>query len=508
MPDPGQVINSYLVSLGFSVDRNGMRRFQDALHDMAASVEKYTKSPLSGIGPMFLSTAGAIAGAIAGIGAATVGLLSHTANTDLSMQLFARRMFMSTNAARDMKMALDALGVSLEDVIFGPPELRERYQQLMADERRMGLGQNWEQQMRQIRDVQFQFTRMWLEAQRFAMYFAGDVSRALFGDKGDLEANLKQFNEKFIEKMPYLADQMANVVAPAMREFYEQILRPIGQWAADPKNLQKMIADIGAVGGAIVSVTKSAGDLITLFHNNWDAFKAIFGYGLGGAAVGGAVAGPVGAMVGAAAGAGAGWLQQYLDLKYPQDWTQAAQQGQFKLWALQAAAKYKIDPSMLMGVFGVESGTKWGWNPNAYNRESGAAGIGQFLPGTAAKYGLTNPFDPQANIAASAHYLSDLIRQYGGWDEALKHYGGWVTKDPSGYIGDVRKRAQSYGMFRDRDMADGFYSPMAYHPEVHVHVGSTSATPEQIAHAVRRELDEHDRSLALQINARTHNAYA
>ena len=38
----------------------------------------------------------------------------------------------------------------------------------------------------------------------------------------------------------------------------------------------------------------------------------------------------------------------------------------------------------------------------------------QFMPETAAKYGLTNPHDPRAAIDAAARYLRDLLRRFDG----------------------------------------------------------------------------------------------
>ena len=62
-----------------------------------------------------------------------------------------------------------------------------------------------------------------------------------------------------------------------------------------------------------------------------------------------------------------------------------------------------------------------GFDPNA-GSPAGAQGIAQFMPGTAASYGLTNPFDPVAAIDAQAHLMSDLLRQFGSPELALAAY--------------------------------------------------------------------------------------
>ncbi|HZK15220.1 MAG TPA: lytic transglycosylase domain-containing protein, partial [Solirubrobacterales bacterium] len=49
-------------------------------------------------------------------------------------------------------------------------------------------------------------------------------------------------------------------------------------------------------------------------------------------------------------------------------------------------------------------------------------GIAQFIPSTAAAYGLHDPFDPAAAIDAQAHLMSDLIAQFGSPQLALAAY--------------------------------------------------------------------------------------
>ena len=52
------------------------------------------------------------------------------------------------------------------------------------------------------------------------------------------------------------------------------------------------------------------------------------------------------------------------------------------------------------------------FNPFAVS-PAGAQGIAQFMPGTAAMYGLDDPFDAPAAIDAQAHLMSDLLEEFG-----------------------------------------------------------------------------------------------
>lgn len=68
-----------------------------------------------------------------------------------------------------------------------------------------------------------------------------------------------------------------------------------------------------------------------------------------------------------------------------------------------ASAQYpNISASYLATTAAYESGG----NANATNK-SGAAGLFQFMPKTAAQYGLSNPYDPQASTMAAAQFANN-----------------------------------------------------------------------------------------------------
>jgi hypothetical protein len=82
-----------------------------------------------------------------------------------------------------------------------------------------------------------------------------------------------------------------------------------------------------------------------------------------------------------------------------------------------AAAHWNVSAALLAAQLMAESN----FNPFATS-SAGAQGIAQFMPSTAAAYGLTDPFDPVAAIDAQAHLMSDLIRQLGDPQLALAAY--------------------------------------------------------------------------------------
>jgi hypothetical protein len=82
-----------------------------------------------------------------------------------------------------------------------------------------------------------------------------------------------------------------------------------------------------------------------------------------------------------------------------------------------AAQRWNVGAALLAAQLYVESG----FNPLARS-SAGAEGIAQFMPGTAAALGLTDPFDPRAAIDAQAHLMRDLLRRFASVPLALAAY--------------------------------------------------------------------------------------
>ena len=81
------------------------------------------------------------------------------------------------------------------------------------------------------------------------------------------------------------------------------------------------------------------------------------------------------------------------------------------------AKEYGVRPELVMAVIRAESN----FNPKAVSSK-GAQGLMQLMPRTAAAMGITDPFDPDQNIAGGTQYLSKLLKMFGNERLAVAAY--------------------------------------------------------------------------------------
>jgi soluble lytic murein transglycosylase-like protein len=91
--------------------------------------------------------------------------------------------------------------------------------------------------------------------------------------------------------------------------------------------------------------------------------------------------------------------------------------ARYRTLLLRAARRWDVPAGMLAAQLEAESG----FDPAATS-PAGALGIAQFMPSTAAAYGLRDPFDPTLAIDAEAHLMADLLERFGSASLALAAY--------------------------------------------------------------------------------------
>lgn len=113
-----------------------------------------------------------------------------------------------------------------------------------------------------------------------------------------------------------------------------------------------------------------------------------------------------------------------------------------KKMILKAAQRYNLNPSLLAGQEQIESG----FNPGPVS-SAGAFGISQFIPSTAASYGVKPGSSRSAlksQIMGQAHLLADLGAVRGNRQSIIEALGGYYGASGTGYEQKVLDAAKAY----------------------------------------------------------------
>lgn len=205
-------LKSYLISLGFAVDIASYRK-------MGQLLDQQKKMVMNSTGVMsnsYVKAGKTIAGVLIGVGAATVMLMDKVAKADLGYDLFGMKMYMTADAAKKVKIAVDALGYSMDEIAWNP-ELKKRFDQLIELQGGLQnkLGPDYKKTMREIRDIRFEFTKMKVEGEYMMQVFVYELFKKLGISAKDVHEILKRFNNwliaNMVPAMQKLADLLVNI---------------------------------------------------------------------------------------------------------------------------------------------------------------------------------------------------------------------------------------------------------------------------------------------------------
>ncbi len=135
--------------------------------------------------------------------------------------------------------------------------------------------------------------------------------------------------------------------------------------------------------------------------------------------------------------------------------------AQWDAWFSQMGQKFGVDPNVLLLQAGKESSFK-----SSAVSPKGAKGFSQFMPGTAARFGVDTS-SVKDSIRGQAQYMGQLLSEFGGdykkalagynaGEGAVRRYGGippfketrdYVGKISSQYASRVRSKDGAYGTF-------------------------------------------------------------
>lgn len=428
------VLESYLVKLGFSTDGPSLRQFNQALAQAQGSVGKSVASSVVALAKLDEAVITTFASVVSGI----VAVADKTAMSDQQFRLMGERMMLTTNNARALQTSLDILGVSLDEAVYDP-ELNHRLNQMVGHFQKLEqvLGPDFEQNMKGIRNFRTLFKEFGKDVEALGAASISDLYTKLgLGNEGGLQQKLEKLEDWFFTNIPQMADKVSTYLTPVLRDG-EEVLAVfakdagvagaafttiIGALSGD-EGIQGATFDLDKFGRALIHIADAATEfslaVSTAFRVVGHAVMTnVYGAEQLWAAIKGDMAGAskYNALANAEASALANDVTDRSTAADFKDWGTFQRNqslrgtGETSLWAIinRAAKANGMDPALLAAVIKTESNG----NPNAKSK-AGALGLMQLMPDTAEELGV-NPLNPEENINAGSLYLEKLIKRYKG----------------------------------------------------------------------------------------------
>lgn len=279
-------IEEYLVKLGTDVDARSVAELQKAVnsvHQMVGGMES--------LAPKLAKASALVTAAISGIVASGVSLVKSMGDQEMAYETLGRTMFVSAGQAKQMKMALDALGKSANEVQINP-KLREQYRQLLADSAAMTAGSSYKAAMNQVQELAFEFTRLKQEIAAGMQWVAYYIVKDLATPLGNAKKTLKTINEYIITNLPRITRTIATGfgfvrnIAFAVWRVLSGIGKRINEfWQRLPHNGRVAFLALGTaiaafLAGPIGAMAMAIGGVLLLLDDYFaymDGKKSLFG---------------------------------------------------------------------------------------------------------------------------------------------------------------------------------------------------------------------------------------
>ncbi len=216
------VIKSYLVSLGFTVDQPELNKFDAALKHATDTVSNSTGD----IGKAMFGWQTAIVGAFSAVGLGVISLLDKTSQAQMGFENFALSMFMPLNQAKALKTALDAVGVSMEQATWNPEahkQVMDLYNLSNKLQEEIG-GPDWKEKAQELQDFREEMLKLQVEVQYISEGLAYDLFKAIDGEA--LVARLQKVVDWVENHGPEITKWVADNVAPVFKD-WEKIVEDL-----------------------------------------------------------------------------------------------------------------------------------------------------------------------------------------------------------------------------------------------------------------------------------------
>lgn len=431
------ILDSYFVKVSAFPDAKSFGQMANILARTELSIAGVSHSALKSIVAFEVASITAFAAIAVGL----ISLADKTAMTDQSYRLMGMRMLMTKDTSRAMQQALDELGATIDEVAYDP-ELNQRFQYLYEENIKLGkqLGTNFDVVERNVRDIRMEYKRFGNELEMLSYGAISQLFTKLgFGNQNLLQ-KLNSLNDWFTAKLPAISDFISTQFIPVWNGAIT-VLSTFGDIvkmaAGDFQLMTGLLSGDDSLENTNVSV-KSLTETFQIWVR-WitDATLAIehlaesalheinaLSFGLKGAWE---YAKNTDESV---ARAHILWGRAGLEMdKSDSDMMDVlhSDRGLYKTQNTKGekatdlaslidttARRYNLNPELLAAITHQEDPSHDPGILGPLAKGQHAMGLMQLMPDTAKQYGATNPFNPEQNMDAGAHYFADLLNQFHG----------------------------------------------------------------------------------------------
>lgn len=259
-------LKEYLVKLGWDVDELGFSQATSKLDSFSGK--------LKGIGSLagtFTKAGTAFFSFIASTNGAMIKLLNSTAQADLAVERFARKMWTTEENARSFLAALDVMDASYEDIFYMTPEEYNRFLQLKSLASELQAPAGLQDSLKTIRDIGNEANKTKLIVQYATQWVVYYLTTFMGGDLDKIREKWGSLNNYLMDKLPVVTEKIAKffyymyrmgkTVIQVIADVKDIIQRLFSMLSSDSKKAGAAIAgfvalfSLGPIGAFIAALT-------------------------------------------------------------------------------------------------------------------------------------------------------------------------------------------------------------------------------------------------------------
>ena len=260
-----QSLEEYLVSIGWKVDKNS---FNEALGSL--SQFKDTSKILSmNAGQLLLKAASSFIKIGWQVTKTIFDMSTAMAQTDITVERFARATASSERTARAYMRTMEALGqdaTSFEDLFLMTNEEYARFKDIYALSQRLEAPQGLQDTLVSIRDIQHEINKFKIILQYAGDWFVYFLGEQLGVEIDDLKQGLKGINDYLVENVQPNTKKLAEFVAPFLRIIIEILtfLTKVGTKIMEVGSESEVFETVGGLLDSIGNALSTIFELLNL----------------------------------------------------------------------------------------------------------------------------------------------------------------------------------------------------------------------------------------------------